>query len=350
MALPDRLPLAVLPTPLVRAPRLERALAAGPIWIKRDDLAGFALAGNKARPLEFLIGEALAAGADILVATGAPGSNFCAAAAVAARVAGLDCELVHCGAEPVSPPTPMLIELAAGATLRFDPSLSRQDLDTALHQYADRLREQGRRPYCVPRGGATAVGAVGFALAARELAAQCVELGIGPSTVVVPTGSGATQAGLLAGRAGDALPLHVVGASVSRPVEATAAGVLALARACARRLGTAEPVPTDVDVRDAVGEGFGLASPTDRDSAATALACEGLLLDDTYTAKAMTLLRELAAEQNGPIVFWYTGGLPGALAALGKRAAATRHPASPRPIRTARPTLSARSRSAGGRA
>lgn len=347
MALPDRFPLAVLPTPLVRAPRLERALSAGPIWIKRDDLAGFALAGNKARPLEFLLGEALAAGADVLVATGAPGSNFCAAAAVAARVAGLDCEVVHSGAAPASLPAATLIERAAGAALRFDASLTRQDLDTAVRHHADRLREQGRRPYSVPRGGATAVGAVGFALAARELAAQCADLGIGPNTVVVPTGSGATQAGLLAGRAGGAPAMQVVGASVSRPVAAMAADVLALARACARLLGTAEPVPADVDVRDAVGEGFGLASPADRDSAATALACEGLLLDDTYTAKAMTLLRKLVAEQSGPIVFWYTGGLPGALAALGKRPPATPHQASSPPPRTPRPTVSARSRFAG---
>lgn len=318
MALPDRLPLAILPTPLVRATGLERALGAGPIWLKRDDLTGLGVAGNKARPLEFLLGDALAHGADVFVATGAPGSNFCAAAAVAARVAGLDCVVLHPGAEPAQPPTTMRLSRTAGATLRFDPSLTREDLDTAVHHLASELRAQGRRPFAVPRGGATAVGAVGFAMAAAELGTQCAERGIGPCTVVLPTGSGATHAGLLAGCVGNGLATRVVGASVSRPVEQMSATVLALAQDCARLLGTPPPYAADVHLQDAVGDGFGVASAADRDSAALALAHAGLLLDDTYTAKAMTLLRSLAADRPGPFVFWHTGGVPSALSALGE--------------------------------
>ncbi|WP_186525984.1 1-aminocyclopropane-1-carboxylate deaminase/D-cysteine desulfhydrase [Leekyejoonella antrihumi] len=316
MTAPDRFPLTITPTPLRRAPGLEDHLGSGPIWVKRDDLIGFAVAGNKARPLEYLIGDALAHGADVLVATGSPTSNFCPAAALAARRAGLYCELIHSGAPPADPPVTMRMSEAAGAQLRFDPTVSRADLDEVVHRRVVELRKRGRRPYSVPRGGATAIGGVGFAVAAQELATQCAELDIEAGTIVIPTGSGGTQAGLLAGRAGSNLPLQVVGASVSRPVEEIRARVHHLAGQCARLLGTLEPSADDVEVRDAVGAGFGVASVADRESAHLALTAVGLLLDDTYGAKAMTVLRALTRESDGPFIFWCTGGLPSALHAL----------------------------------
>lgn len=319
MAGPDRFELAIRPTPLQRATRLEHALGGRPIWLKRDDLTGFGVAGNKARTLEFLIGDALAQGSDTVVVTGAPGSNFCAAAALAAAAAGLDCAVLHCGAEPVPAPTTLRLSRAAGARLYFEPALTREDLDRALDRFAEQLRADGRRPYPVPRGGATAVGAVGFALAAQELADQCRHAGLPGCTVVLPTGSGTSQAGLLAGRAGAAVPLRIVGASVSRPAATMRYDVLRLARDCARLLGGTDPELDDVDVRDAIGAGFGIAAAADRTSVEIALTATGLLLDDTYGAKAMTLLRQLADEAGEPLVLWHTGGVSGALAALGSR-------------------------------
>jgi D-cysteine desulfhydrase len=108
-----RFPLAVLPTPLVRAQRLEEALGVGPVLLKRDDLAGFAVGGNKTRALEYLLGRAVADRCDVLVTGGGPGSNFCPAAAVAARAAGLDCELVVWG--DVRGSANLSIAAAAGA-------------------------------------------------------------------------------------------------------------------------------------------------------------------------------------------------------------------------------------------
>lgn len=314
--LPSRFRLAATPTPLHRSPGLEHALGAGPIWLKRDDLTGLAVAGNKARPLEYLLGDALAQDADILVATGSTHSNFCAAAALAARLAGLDCEIVHSGERPAELPLTLRLSLATGARLRFTPEATRADLDDAVRRRADELRQAGRRPYAVPRGGATAVGGVGFALAAEELTKQCAEAGIDRGTIVIPTGSGGTQAGLLAGRSRSGLPLRIVGASVSRPAIEARSRVRQLAAQCAQLLGVPEPDADDVDVRDAVGDGFGIASATDRDSARIALTTAGLLLDDTYGAKAMTVLRALTGEDEGPFVFWCTGGIPDALLAL----------------------------------
>jgi len=195
----------VLPTPLVRARGLERVLACGPIYVKRDDLTGFGVSGNKARPLEFLIGDALAQGADVLVAAGAPSSNFCAAAALAARTVGLDCDLLFPGPPPTTPSVNVELARAAGARLCFDVVATREELDAAVVAHAESLLSHGRQPYAVPRGGATAVGASGFACAAKELAEQAEAIGITPEVVVVATGSGGTQA-WPGGRAGGFRP------------------------------------------------------------------------------------------------------------------------------------------------
>jgi len=298
-----RFPLAALPTPLIRAHRLERAVGAAAIWIKRDDLTGFATAGTKARPLEFLIGDAQASGAAVVVATGSTSSNFCAVAALAARAAGLDCHVLYAGDRPTPAPYPVRLASAAGARLCFDPTLGRDDLDAAVIAYATGL---GAAAYPLPRGGATPVGALGSACAVRELAAQFRDRS---ATVIVATGSGGTQAGLVAGVVHFGLPFRVIGASVSRPVEQAHTQVLTTARGCARLMGSAEPTAVDVDIRDGLGPGFGVAAADDRRSAALALRHEGLLLDDTYTAKSMTLLRELVRTGvEGPIIFWHTGG------------------------------------------
>ena len=316
-----RAALALLPTPLLHASRLERALGAGPIFVKRDDLTGFGLAGNKARTLEFLVGAAVAEGADIVVAAGSPSSNFCAAAAMAARVVGLDCDLLFPGEEPSTPSVNVELARAAGARLLFGAVETREQLDDAVVEHAKDLRAQRRRPYAVPRGGATVTGVLGYALAAQELAEQCRAAGVTPGTVVVATGSGGTQAGLVAGTAGSGLPWRLVGAGVSRPAPGLADQILGLARAGAAALGLTAPSADDVDVRDCRGAGFGVASAEDRVSSQLALEHEGLLLDDYYGAKAMTLLRTLLSEDaQTPAVFWHTGGVPAALTALVGRA------------------------------
>ena len=239
-ALP-RTPLAVLPTPLVAAPRLAAALGTGPLLVKRDDLTGFAFGGNKARLLEFLVAAAVADGADTLLTGGAAGSNFCAATAAAARRAGLACELAIAGApEPAESPGPALaLARSWGAAVRWTGVPERGSVDTALPAAARELTAAGRRPYLIPRGGATGLGAVGYALAAAELRAQLDGLGLGRQdvTVVVPTGSGGTLAGLVAGHVLLGRPWTLLGCSASRPPQAAQRQVLTLARECLRLLG-----------------------------------------------------------------------------------------------------------------
>ncbi|HET9564105.1 MAG TPA: pyridoxal-phosphate dependent enzyme [Mycobacterium sp.] len=314
---PPRIDLAALPTPLTRMHRLEAALQTGPLYVKRDDLTGFGVAGNKARPLEYLMGAAVESGADVLVAAGSPSSNFCAAAALAAARVGLDCDLLFPGAPPEPQSVNVEIARAAGARLLFGVVKTREELDDAVVNHANSLRAEGRRPYPVPRGGATSVGGVGYAYAARELAEQCDRAGIQVATVVVATGSGGTQAGLVAGQVGFGLTWQLVGASVSRPVQPLVDQILRNSQDCAAILALNPPGIDNVDLRDCRGAGFGLASHDDHVSGRLALRHEGLLLDDYYGTKAMTLFRSLLADgAPTPAVFWHTGGVAAALTAL----------------------------------
>ena len=309
-----RFPLAALPTPLLRALRLQEAVGSGPILIKRDDLTGFLAAGNKARTLEFLVGEATAKGCDLVVTGGGPGSNFCAAVAAAAQLAKLECHLVLYGQAPARLHPNLAAALAWGARVRFSGRPDREEVDLLIAAAAAELEAEGRRAMAIPRGGATAVGAAGFALAAHELAQQLDDCHVQPEAIVVATGSGGTQAGLLAGSTAQDPPWRVIGASVSRPSAEASVQVLRLAQACASLLGQANVSSVRVDVVDAVGPGFGLPSSDGEAAARLLFQTEGLLLDPVYSAKAFAeVLRLVDDGMTGPIVFWHTGGLVDAL-------------------------------------
>ena len=307
LAWPDRIPLAVLPTPLVAAPRLADALGLGSLYVKRDDLTGFAVAGNKARPLEFLLAAAVREGADTLVTGGAPGSNFCAAAAAAAQRAGLACHLVIAGG-PVPPGPALALALAWGATVRWTHDADRASVDRALPAAAEELTAGGHRPQVIPRGGATATGAMGYALAAFELAGQLAEHGIRQARVVAPVGSGGTLAGLAAGNTLLGGPWTLAGGSASRPAAEMSRRVLDLAAGCLALLaGDRAAAPAGVEITDVRGPGHGLPSAEGAASAELAMRTEGLMVDPVYTAKALSLLASRPG--TGPVVFWHTGGL-----------------------------------------
>ena len=315
---PARFRLAMLPTPLAGTPQLAEELGIGALYVKRDDLTGFAFAGNKARPLEFLLAAAIADGADTLVTGGAAGSYFCAAAAAAALRAGLRCELVIAG-NPAPPGPALALAMSWGAAVRWTGTAERESVDAGLPEAAAGLAAAGRRPYLIPRGGATGIGAVGYALAAVELHEQLEAKGIEAERVVVAAGSGGTLAGLVAGNVLLGRPWALVGGSVSRPAEQVAARVLTLARECvsvlgrtggaqtgAAQTGGAQIEPEDVVLADVRGPGHGLASAEGTAMAERAMRTEGLMTDPVYTAKALALLPRYAGR--GTVVFWHTGG------------------------------------------
>lgn len=299
-----RYPLGQFPTPLHRLHRLERALGGGPLLVKRDDLAGFALAGNKTRPLEFLIGDALKRESDVVVSGGAAKSNFAAALAAAARSVGLECELLLPGRGLDDLPVPARLAVASGATMRFTGG-DREELDEAIEDRAQELEAMNRRAYAVPRGGACAMGALGFANAACELAEQGVAEN---ATIVLPVGSGASVAGLIAGRAAVGSQWAVVGVSVSRSMDQMRVRTLSLAAACSRIMLTVEP--QEAVLVDATVPGMSAVTEAERTDAVLAYQTEGLLIDASYGAKALhQALEMIRGGSSGPIVLWHTGGL-----------------------------------------
>jgi 1-aminocyclopropane-1-carboxylate deaminase/D-cysteine desulfhydrase-like pyridoxal-dependent ACC family enzyme len=315
-SLPPRMPLASLPTPITAAPRLAAALHTGPLQVKRDDLSGFAFGGSKVRNLEFLLSKACQQRDTVLVTGGGPASNFCAAAAAAAAHAGMACHLLLAGDEPPGAWHPNLAAARAwGATLHWTHNTDRTSVDAALDPLAERLATAGHRPSVLPRGGATGLGSVGAAAAALELHTQWRDPPGAGTPLVLAVGSGGTLAGLLVGNALLGRPWHPMGVSVSRPPEAAAARVHQLATECAELL-DAPPIDTsEVILADGRGPGHGIPSDRGRHATRTALTTAGIVLDPVYTAKALAAVPELTSPAR-PVLFWHTGGLPDAFAAL----------------------------------
>lgn len=308
-----RTPLAALPTPLQPAPRLSEALGAT-VLVKRDDLTGLGLGGNKVRKLEYLVADALARGADALVTGGGAQSNHTALTALAAARAGLSVHLVVHGDPVEGPPRGNgVLTALAGASVTHTHDPDRASVDTGIERLGRRLAEAGRRPYVIPRGGATAVGCVGYLGASLELASQLEQLGVSPTHLVLATGSCGTQAGLEVGARWLQATYRVVGVAVSRPRQECVRRVRTLAGACAELTGLDVAAVGDPDVLDGyLGPGHGTPSPEGRAAAELAARTEGLVLDPVFTAKAMAALVDLSREAAGPIVFWHTGGAPGA--------------------------------------
>jgi 1-aminocyclopropane-1-carboxylate deaminase/D-cysteine desulfhydrase-like pyridoxal-dependent ACC family enzyme len=309
---PARFPLAVLPTPLVHAPRLSAAIETD-VWIKRDDLTGFALGGNKVRALEALMADALDQRCDHVVGCGGPGSNLCSALAAAAATAGLTCTLVLHGREPAIAHPNLAMMRAFGARIRFTGDPDRASTPEHAAGAAERLRARDCHPYVVPRGAASGLGAAAYALAAEELASQ---LTFRPAHVVAAVGSGGTLAGLLAGWGTFGLAGTLVGVAVSRPLGETRREVIRLSREAASVLGAAAPDVDRLRLLDGLGAGFGRADPTTCEAAHLALRTEGILADTTYVARAVAALGSLG----GPVVLWHTGGWLGCVGdAMGAR-------------------------------
>jgi D-cysteine desulfhydrase len=303
--------LVLAPTPLHPAPRLSRELGV-PVLLKRDDLAGVGLGGNKLRGLEFLIADALAQGCDSLVTGAGPQSNWTMLAALACLRHGLEPHVVCYGTGSGDLQGNMRLHRWLGTDVRFTGAAERSSVDAGIEAVTAELRAAGRRPYPVPRGGATPLGALGYVRASVELAAQLAELDQPPAGLWLATGSCGTQAGLVAGAALTAAAYQVVGVTVSRPAAECAVRVRELAAAAAALAGIPADLPAP-DVRDGwIGPGYGVPSAAGQAAARLAAAAEGVFLDPVFGAKAMAALIAgcRAGRVHGPQVFLVSGGAP----------------------------------------
>lgn len=319
LALLPRVRLAHLPTPLEEAPRLSRLLGGPRILIKRDDLTGLALGGNKPRKLEFLMADALAHGADSIVISAAAQSNMVRMTAAAAAKLGMEIYTVLRGSTDEEVQGNLLLDHLFGAHITFidtkDP-YSQLSVDTMKGIFAD-LRVRGRNPYLIDmRYDSGPLASIGFVAASAELSRQLIEQNVRPTYIFLSAGSGTTQAGLLLGTSLLGLDCTVVGISVQSPAEPMVGRIREKVEGAAALLGIDcgnQEWPIVVD-DGYVGQAYGIPTPAGIAALKLLARTEGIVLDPVYTSKGMSgMIGWIDQERIGPedtVIFLHSGGVP----------------------------------------
>ncbi len=320
--LPPSLPIAALPTPLQPLPRLSAALEVE-LLVKRDDLTGSHLSGNKVRKLDFILADAKARGATTVITCGGLHSNHCRATALAAAPLGMKAVLLLRTPNGLASDLPsplhgnLLFDHMSGATLRTCTPADYRERRAALMQaIADELTQRGEVPYLVPEGGSNALGACGYVAAVRELLAQ----GPVPDRIVVATGSGGTLAGIALGLEDAGVATHVVGVAVCDDAPYFEAIVERIADDAYTHYGLPRLSPGRYSVLEGFqGRGYGLTTAPELAFLRDTLQRDGLALDPVYTNKAfLGLVTSIKASQTETrpghperVVFVHTGGIFG---------------------------------------
>ena len=313
--LPCKLDLARLPTPLQPLDRLSAAWGGPRIWVKRDDLTGFGLSGNKIRKLEFHLAAARDAGADMVLTCGGVQSNHARATALACARVGFDSVLflrTPDGRPPTTSTANHAIDVMAGAEIRYITPDDYVVRDEIMASAATEIRAAGRSPWVIPEGASDALGMWGMALAYQEMIDQTVMIPGRLAEVWHTSSSAGTTAGFgwAADRAG--FPVHNVAVSIGDPVDELRARVEGIWRDATAVTGGAMPEPPLEYLGDYLAGGYGMVSDQQRRTQAEATRLTGLLLDATYTGKSLHALRsEIGKGRFSPedhVIFWHTGG------------------------------------------
>jgi L-cysteate sulfo-lyase len=284
--------------------------------MKRDDLLSFGMGGNKVRKLQSVLAEAGAAAADTLITCGGLQSNHCRATAAAGAALGKRVVLVVNGEQQVRPTGNALLDDLFGAQVRY--TSSREERASTMEAVASELKAAGRRPFVIPLGASTPIGAAGFALGIQEILAS----GLRPNVIIHSSSSGGTQAGLIAGCALFGVKTRVIGISADEPSAVLAATIRGIVESLADRLGGSRVslgADRDVVVDDGfVGGGYGVPTEASREALTLVARHEGIVLDPVYTAKAMAGLidrvRRDSFSASETVLFWHTGGQVGLFA------------------------------------
>ena len=307
-------------TPIEKLSNFSKEFDGPNIFIKRDDLLGLTAGGNKTRKLEFLVAEALSVGADTLITCGAVQSNHCRLTLSAAVKEGLRCRLVleervADSYNPEASGNNFLFRLLGVEKIKVVPGGS--DMMKEMQNVADELIAESRKPYIIPGGGSTPLGALGYVACAEEILAQAFEKGIKFDCVVCASGSAGTHAGLITGFCGNNSLIPVIGINVSRTKEDQEKLVYDLVQKTVDYIGIKSKISKDAVVcyDEYVGPGYSLPTSEMAEAVRMLAGTEGILLDPVYTGKAMAGLIGLIRKggvfkKNDNVLFVHTGGSP----------------------------------------
>lgn len=310
--LTKRIPLGILPTPVEPMRRLSEHLKGPELWIKRDDLTGLALGGNKTRKLEYILAEATEQNADCIITAGAIQSNHCRQTAAAAARLGLECHLVLGGQAPQHVNGNLLLDKLFNAQIHWAGDKRKGEDIPAL---VDSLKSAGKRPFVVPYGGSNITGALGYVNAMAELQQQ-TELAF--SHIVFASASGGTHAGLLNGARMTGAETKILGIRIDKAESAEqsfAERVLELSNQTAARVSIQPFDKQDILLNaDYLGGGYAVVGNAEKQAIQTLARSEAILLDPVYTGRAfaglLDLIRQGYFRADDRVLFWHTGGAP----------------------------------------
>jgi len=325
-----RVKLAHLPTPLERMRILSYEMKGPTFYIKRDDQTGLAFGGNKARKLEFIIADAFLKKADVIITWAGVQSNWCRQTAAAARMFRIKPILIlFKGPDtPASYDGNLLLDFVLDADIRVIEAEERkiieeEEVADIINRVAEEEKEKGHNTYIVPVGGSLIggsmtkpLGAISYTNAFLEIYQEAKKKKVKIDYIILATGSGSTQAGLLVGAKALGTDTKVIGISVSRDKASMQQYVSTIANDTSRALDLKMTVsPEEVIVfDDYIGEGYGIFNQETANAIRLVAETEGIILDPVYTGKAMAGLIDLTRKgyfaKDDVVVFLHTGGTP----------------------------------------
>ncbi len=319
----ERYPLLFGPSPIHRLPRLTQHLGGAAIWAKREDCnSGLAFGGNKMRKLEYIVPDALAEGADTLVSIGGYQSNHTRQVAAVAAHVGLKAVLVQ--ENWVNWPDSVndrvgniMLSRIMGAEVRLDPAGFGIGFKDSWNEALDDVRKSGGTPYGIPAGASDhKLGGLGFANWAEEVREQERELGVFFDTIVVCAVTGSTQAGMIAGFAGQDRPRRVIGIDASAKIDETRDQVARIARNTAALIGLGRDLSDDeITVLEGwAGDYYGIPEQSTLDAIRLTGSLEGMIIDPVYEGKSMAALMDLVKDgdiaKDSNVLYAHLGGQP----------------------------------------
>ena len=305
-----RVSLGVFPTPFYKLESISAKYGKN-IWIKRDDMCGVALGGNKVRKLEFLLADAKAQGCDTVFTTGGAQSNHAMLTAACAARLGMKCILILKKRGVTEHKGNLVLDDIYGADVRFMNTDSYDDIYAEMHRGGEELAKEGHKSYYIPVGGSNPLGAVGYVNGVREFTVQALAAGIRVGHIVSATGSGGTTAGLLLGAKLFQPGVKVTGIGVDNdPFEEIVPDLAAKAADILEC--SFEREQDDFEMVYHVGQGYAIPNAEDTPYIEELARMEGILLDPVYTGKAwagmLKLLKDGYFGDEDNIVFVHTGG------------------------------------------